>query len=131
MVAPLESTPKSTSTNKKIWVIGDIQGCQHLVAGLFDDPRTWVMSLVNPVAKADQPKRICRILGPGDIFVIVPAFRMDLGKHLHHRLIGPAMQRSPQGIYSCGDRGVEVHPGTASYTHRSGGTVLFMIPVQD
>ena len=69
---------------------------QHRVRRGLDDPRPWVVALVDAMAKAHQPERVVLVLGAVDRLGDVAAVSVDRLEHLQHFLVRAAMERAPQ-----------------------------------
>ena len=90
-----------------------------------------VISLINTMTKAHETEIVIGILGSFNHRVDVAAAVMNLLEHFHNLLIGPAVQRSPEGANACRDGCVHVGTGAANQTHNRCGSVLFVISVYD
>ena len=51
--------------------VGNLEGHQHLVARLFNDPAAGVVALVYPVAEANEPEGVVGVLGSVDVGLII------------------------------------------------------------
>ena len=110
--------------------IVEIQFGQHVVAGLLDDLGARIVILVDAVAEAHQPLAAVLVLGGGDELRAVVAGLVNVLQHLEHRLVGAAVQRTPQGADAGGGAGEQVRLAGGHHAHRRGRAVLLVIGVQ-
>ncbi len=104
---------------------------QQLVAGLLDDRGPRVVVLVDAMAEAHQAEAAGLVLGHVDVLLHVAAVGPDGLEHLDAGLVGPAVQRAPQGADAGRDRGEQVGVGRADHAHGRRAAVLLVIGVHD
>ena len=109
----------------------DLQPGQHLVTRRLDNLRPRVVVLVHTVAKAHQLEARILLLGQVDELLRPAAVTVDFAQHIKHALVGPAVQRPPQGANAGRNRCEHVRLRTAHQAHRRGAAVLFVVGVQD
>src|ERR1700694_2329752 len=68
---------------------------QHLMQGLPHNRGPWVVVFINAIAEPCELDRIVLVLGALDVFWDA-GDRSDLLQHHQHRLVGPAVHRSPE-----------------------------------
>ena len=104
---------------------------QDLVGLLLDDASPGVVVLVHPVTEAHEFDAVLAVLDFADEFAHIRAIGPDALQHLQHRLVGTAVQWTPQRVDAAGDRGEQIRLGRADQSDRRRGAVLFVVGVQD
>ncbi len=110
--------------------VADMELGQHVVAGLLDDLGARVVILIDPVAEAHQPLAAVLVLGRGDELRAVVARLVNLLEHFQHRLVGAAVQRTPQRANPGRRAGEQIRPARRHHAHRRRRAVLLVVGVQ-
>ena len=96
----------------------------------FDDRRPRIEILVDAMAETHQAQAGRLILHLANVFGDVAAVLVNGRKHIDDRLVGAAVERSPQCAHAGGDGSEEVGLRAADEPNRRGAAVLFVVGMQ-
>ena len=108
-----------------------VEGAKELVARFLDDLGAGIVMFVNAVAETHEAFAAVLVLGGGDKGMAVVAGIVDLLQHLDDGLVGPAVERSPQGANAGGGAGKEIGLAGGHHAHGGSGTILLVVGVKE
>ncbi len=109
----------------------DAKLVENVKAGLLDDARSGIEVLVDPMAKAHEPRGVVIALCSLDELPPRHALVPDGGEHVDDLLVGSTVQRTPKRIDPRRNRPEKIDHGRTHQASRRGRAVLFVVGMKN